>query len=231
MDAMREAASAARLLLPATCAGCGRPPWAVCAECRARLRAVTRPRSGVLPHGGGLRLYAGAEYVDPVRALLGAFKERGRSDLAPLLAPLLRLAVLAALRERGSAAAATAGDLLLVPVPSRRSAYRLRGFLPVESLCRAALPGVRMHRMLRLRPAVQDQAGLTAVERSRNITGRMRAAAAVRGEQLLLVDDVVTTGATAREAVRALSDAGAQVTAVAALAVTPLRVRRAAGAH
>jgi predicted amidophosphoribosyltransferase len=59
--------------------------------------------------------------------------------------------------------------------------------------------------------------GLNSAARQRNIAGRVRVSAAPPGE-VLVVDDIVTTGATAREAVRVLAEAGAQVAAVLALA-------------
>jgi predicted amidophosphoribosyltransferase len=60
--------------------------------------------------------------------------------------------------------------------------------------------------------------GLGARARERNITGRVRAVAGVIAGEVLVVDDVVTTGVTAREAVRALHAGGATVAAVLTLA-------------
>ena len=64
---------------------------------------------------------------------------------------------------------------------------------------------------------VRDSVGLTIADRERNLSGRVKITKAVSGD-VLLVDDIVTTGATAREAVRVLAGSGANVTAVLTLA-------------
>ena len=70
---------------------------------------------------------------------------------------------------------------------------------------------------LRMRAFTRDSVGLSAGQRQRNIAGRVVLRGPVRGE-VLLIDDVVTTGATADESVRVLQTAGARVTAVLAIA-------------
>jgi predicted amidophosphoribosyltransferase len=68
-----------------------------------------------------------------------------------------------------------------------------------------------------MRAFTRDSVGLSADERQRNIAGRVTLRRPVRGD-VLLVDDVITTGATADESVRVLHDAGARVAAVLAIA-------------
>ena len=70
---------------------------------------------------------------------------------------------------------------------------------------------------LRTRAMVRDSVGLTSTARQRNLGGRVRLIRSVPGP-VLLVDDIVTTGATSCEAVRTLHTAGAKVTAVLTLA-------------
>jgi predicted amidophosphoribosyltransferase len=191
----------ADLVLPRCCLGCGRPGAVLCATC--------------LPHGPpaaldvGLPVLAAAPYEGGVRAALLAYKERGRRDLAGCLAGLLARSV-------------GPGPALLVPVPSSRAAVRSRGGDTLLRLARAAArrTGGRVATPLRLTRAVQDSARLGVGARSANLAGAMAAAPPRFAGEAVLVDDIVTTGATLREALRALSVAGWQVHAAAVVAAT-----------
>ena len=68
--------------------------------------------------------------------------------------------------------------------------------------------GLNVVQALRTRALVADSVGLSSADRQRNIAGRVRAVRPVAGE-VLVVDDIVTTGATACESVRVLQTAGA----------------------
>ncbi|OCG73883.1 ComF family protein [Microbacterium sediminis] len=202
-SAVRSALDGAlSLLLPVVCPGCGDPGLALCGACRAALApAVARRR---LP--GGLEVHAGLAYEDVAAAAIGALKERGRTDLARALAPAMRAAL---------AAAAPGGPVVAVPVPTSRAAFRRRGYRVPELLARRA--GVPTVRALAWARRVEDQRALGRAQRLDNVAGAMR----VRGAAppaVVLVDDVVTTGATLTEAARALSSAGARVVGAAALA-------------
>ncbi|KAB1659503.1 ComF family protein [Pseudoclavibacter chungangensis] len=206
-------AEALAVLVPVACAGCGRPDRALCVPCRAAIRRavrVHRTRLGALP------LVAALPYAGVVRPVLGAFKDDGRTELTGVLAGPLRCALRAALTR-------TPEPPLLVAAPSRRSAGRRRGYVPLELLCGRAVPGVRVSGALRFGRRVDDQAGLGRAARARNVAGAMRASAEVAGRAVLLVDDVVTTGATAREAARAVAAAEGRPIGVVALALTPRR--------
>jgi predicted amidophosphoribosyltransferase len=90
----------------------------------------------------------------------------------------------------------------------------------MATLATADHPDITVVRALRMKAWARDSAGLDSAARERNISGRVlltRRSRPPAGE-LLLVDDIVTTGATARESVRMLQAAGARVTAVLALA-------------
>ena len=127
--------------------------------------------------------------------------------------------------------------MVLVPVPSRRSSVRARGHDPthamtVDAARRLAVERpVTVARLLRSRPGVVDQAGLDVEQRHANLAGsmavtaaRLRALAGRHGAAHVVVcDDVLTTGATAREAQRALGAVGLGVLAVATVAATPRR--------
>lgn len=177
--------------------------------------------------------WAASEYAGTVRALVLGHKERRQLGLRVPLARLLATAVRAALAEQP-----TTTPVVLVPVPSRPGTARARGHDPVWRLTtRAAtllcgsLTDVLALRMLRTRPGVVDQAGLGAAARAANLAGsmhcpasRLAALAARRTHARIVVcDDVITTGATLREAQRALEAVGLEVIAVAAVAATRRR--------
>lgn len=154
-------------------------------------------------------------YAGRLREAIHRFKFDGLLALDRPLAQLLG----AALREQGRAWTPT----LLVPVPLHRARLRERGFnqtlLLGRILARTLRCPVAPRLLLRVRPTA-PQAGLSAEERRGNLRGAFALRGAVAGERILLLDDVMTTGATARECARVLAAAGAEVT-VAVLARAP----------
>jgi predicted amidophosphoribosyltransferase len=111
--------------------------------------------------------------------------------------------------------------LTIVPAPTRRSAARRRGGDPVARLARAAVaghPDVAVVPALRLKALARDSVGLGTSARERNIAGRVLLRGQRPRTEVVIVDDIVTTGATARESVRTLRAAGIQVAAVLAIA-------------
>ncbi|WBB58994.1 phosphoribosyltransferase family protein [Streptomyces sp. WMMC500] len=219
----------AGLVLPAGCAGCGagRGAGALCAGCAAELaagavrRVVPRPRPAGLP-----AVYAAVAYAGAARAALLAHKERGALSLARPLGS----AVAAGVR----AAAAVGERVVLVPVPSARTAVLRRGHDPVRRLALVAAErlrrgGIRVELLpvLRQRRAVADQAGLSAAARRRNVSGALEVVrgGALRlrapGCRVVLVDDVLTTGASLAEAARAVRAAGCPGGLAAAVVAAP----------
>ncbi|GAA3652938.1 ComF family protein [Microbacterium marinilacus] len=202
-------AGALALLLPVRCAGCGLHAVAVCADCRAALAPAVSARDVA-----GMRVWSGLAFDGACAGAVRALKEHGRTDLARRLSPSLRDALRAA-------AAAAGCPVVPVPVPTSAAAMRRRGYRVPELVARRA--GVRVARLLVVTRSTSDQRGLGRAERSRNVSGSMRARQSAAGLDVVLVDDVVTTGATLAEARRALEAAGARVRGAATIAATPLR--------
>jgi predicted amidophosphoribosyltransferase len=100
---------------------------------------------------------------------------------------------------------------------------RVRGYDPVRLLLARTRPPVPVAAGLSIVRRTRDQAGLGASERERNLRGAMRGGRRLAGRRVLLVDDVLTTGATLREAARAATAAGAAVAGAVVLARVPKR--------
>ncbi|GGL08846.1 hypothetical protein GCM10009769_28660 [Curtobacterium luteum] len=187
------------LFLPVDCAGCGRADRALCDACRL-LVAQRPPRVRLV---AGVRTDAAFEYEGLVRTLLLEVKLRSRVDLAPPLARRFGALVRRALAE------APADPLLLRVPPSTRGARR-RGFDPVVLFLRRgrAPVGRALVRSRGARSSGQKELGAT--DRVAATVGTLRADG-VAGRTVVLVDDVVTTGVTLAEAVRAVRAAGGTV--------------------
>ncbi|PPF31154.1 hypothetical protein C5C18_02505 [Rathayibacter tritici] len=203
------------VLLPLDCPACGAATSrAPCSGCRAEAARAGGVRTRVLgPPEDPLLVAVGAAYAGTVRRLLVAFKEEGRTAALAPLAALLRPALGAALA--GSAAA------LVVP-PGSWAARVRRGADPVALLV-AAAGGRAMHPLRRSR-VLRDQVGLGRADRHGNLDGAFLARRPLScWPPVVLVDDVVTSGATLLELRRAVRAAGGSVRSAAALAGTERR--------
>lgn len=206
-------ADALALVLPIACAGCGAPDEALCVACRAALAPRVRRRDG-----GLVPVWSGLDFDGAVARAVRALKEDGRTSLARELAPALAAALSLIPGARGA---------VVVPVPTSRAAYRRRGYRVAELVARRA--GVRVVRLLRTVRPTADQRGLDAATRRRNVARSLAATPAAASARVVVLDDVVTTGATLDEAVRALRAGGAEVIGAVAIAATPRRRAEVAG--
>ncbi len=233
----------------AACHGAAGPLCPTCAEAvRCSSRRVALGGVGPRPPPPGMpSCWAGARFEGALRQAVTAYKDEGRRDLRATLARALAAALAAAatgdpvLRRR----LGSGEEVLVVPVPTSRASRRRRGDDPVLDLAVAATAAVNGGGTTR-RPAtgswggtgglvvvpalvhtrrVADQAHLGRQARAANLSGAMVVGAPwrvlVADATCVLVDDVVTTGATLTEAARALRDAGVRHVAAATCATTP----------
>ncbi|WP_163508864.1 ComF family protein [Fodinicola acaciae] len=218
------ARSLADLVLPVRCAGCGLRDVPLCDACRWWLE---RPARQVVPTPCPPDMpvcFAVAPYAGPPRQTLLAYKERGRHRLAKPLGGALTRAV-------GQAGGGR--PVLLVPVPSTAAAVRARGGDHLRPLVEQVLRRVdgRLAEVLTARPR-PDSAGLSSAARAANrvgafgfrTKGRRLLSSAVRdGYAVVIVDDLVTTGATLAEINRVLTAEGAPPSHSAVIAATVKR--------
>lgn len=220
------------LCVPTWCVLCSEADFPVCEACQILLRPDPLVRMLPIDHNRQLTVVAAAAYEAELREVILAYKERGRADTVAALAPLLATSLHEVLVRVQSQ---VAGQLVVcVPMPSTRRGERERGYRHVDVLLSRALrvlarsrvaQGARLpqlQRWLRTRQTSPraDQVGLGRNERHRNLSHTMRASRSAFGRHVVLVDDVVTSGATLREAHRALELQGARVIAAVALANT-----------
>ncbi|MBD7948873.1 ComF family protein [Oerskovia rustica] len=237
-----------RLLVPVECPGCGARDVPLCSACAQVLdRAPTRreadaPRLDRMDGTPPLPVWVLAPYAGPLRGIVVSWKDKGRHDLSTVVegaayragravAPWVRGAVGPGEGARSGAPA----RVLVVPAPSSAAARRARGSEPVQGLARALARGLADAGVDAAAAPVlaqrgrhgRDQVGLGSRSRGARLRGVRVARRAARrglprpGAVCLLVDDVLTTGATLAACERALEDAGARVLGAVVLGATP----------
>lgn len=211
---MRLKHAAADLLLGAVCPHCRVPNWGACERCISAVRVGPRLVSRTQPGTNtSLAISATAAYESPLSDFIVAYKDHRARLLAPLLGELLAISICSAIEPLQC-------DVTLVPVPSTRAATARRGFDHLSTLVWAANKycNQRVTKLLTRARGPADQTELTAHQRWAAQRGSMKA---TDGRlQVLIVDDVVTTGATLFEAARALTIAGHEVVGCAVIADT-----------
>jgi predicted amidophosphoribosyltransferase len=230
----------ADLVLPVACAGCGAAgaaaAYGVCARCVATLERLVPAPARPTPAPAGLPPTTSLGGYDGVlREVLLAYKERGRHGLATPLGGLLAEAVAAAVLTAGRRPAT---PVVLIPVPSTARAARGRYGDHLARLAtgvagrlrRAGWP-VAVRRPLLAAPR-PDSAALDSAARARSAAGAFRVrprrvarlGESARDATVVVLDDVITTGATLAAVAGTLSRAGVPVAAAAVLAATRRRL-------
>lgn len=217
----------ADLVLGARCAGCHGPALMLCRRCGQVVRPApeeVQPEkvSRVLTRPAPVAIIAAGSNAGVLQRVLVAWKEGGVSRLTGLLDHHL-----------AAAAAVHLGSgrpLALVPVPTSRRGRQQRGTDLVADLARSAArllgatgADVEVIPALRFTRRTADQSQLGAAARQVNLAGAFRVGATrgLTGRDIVVVDDIWTTGATATEAVRALDEEGHRPIGVAVVAATP----------
>lgn len=181
----------------------------------------------------GVRCVSAGPYVAGLRRMVLAHKEQGVRAMGEHLAEVVADLVLDSLPPGAGAG----GSVLLVPVPSRPAVVRARGDDPWRRVVRAAAVRVRRagidaacRPILATGGAVRDQAGLDRKQRALNVQGAVRVRPSTPWSQpvpaastVVLCDDVVTSGATVRACLDALSRAERPAALVVTVAAVELR--------
>ena len=192
------------ILFPTRCVLCKKFPKPLCDACWLSLEITPRA-----VHRGALSGLSLFDYSDQIKTLIIEFKDRGAVAIGK------RLTLLAA-----SVLAKPDCDLIAV-APSSPVNFGRRGFSPAKviGLILAKQWRVGVTEVRRL-ARVRDQVGLSPSERRSNLTDTMLSPLVVAAKKVLLVDDIVTTGATLTELARAITDAGGRVVGFVTLAET-----------
>jgi ComF family protein len=215
---VEHCADALALALPISCAGCDEPDRNLCSRCRESLVADIQYRELFdQEHLFRLPLWFAMELGASLSSVLHRFKEQNRTSVARPLSKPLKAAMQACYTSISSSVKTQ--EIIWVVPPSSRASFRKRGYSPIVLLVRAA--GIKPQQFLSINRRRADQSELGRMERFHNMRGVYRAQPRVAGKKIILVDDVLTTGATLLECARALRAGGAEVLGAAVLAYTP----------
>ena len=218
--------SLADLTLGRSCAGCDLPGYVLCDRCRQALHPTVRLRRdldvGDVAEDLRIPVACALDYAGVTRQIMYRYKDHRVRELAHHLAPALASSIEFAAERSGVAS----GHYTVVPVPTRRSSVRRRGFDATALLADRALARTRFgcvrHLLLDVRSGGSIK-GAGAAERERGSVDAfvLKPRIAAPTTPVIVMDDIVTTGATIKEAVWMLLLAGVHVVAVAAVAGTP----------
>ena len=190
-------------LLPQKCLGCERENEALCRECLAKIDMPSLPKEG--------DIYSAADYGDETaKKAIWMLKYRGAKNLAVPLAELLNTRCLTKLEIKNI------NDWLIIPVPLSKSRMKERGYNQVELIAKHLSLLQRLNLCTDALVKIKDTPAQVSVknrkERLKNLDGAfaIKNPEKIFGKNIILIDDVSTTGATIREAKKTLRLAGAK---------------------
>jgi predicted amidophosphoribosyltransferase len=212
---MKSIRALQEIIFPSRCLGCGQLGLEICSSCRKSWHPhIYRQWSQHLPT---YPIYSAVTYSPIAGKVLLAAKESNLAIADQLIYKALLHSLTFSLREIG-------GDFL-VAIPSRKSVARTRGRQFISTLANqlSSETGLPAYENLEHTRRVRDQSSLDAKSRFDNLDGSMKSLNFLSG-RAIVIDDLVTTGATLQEAVRALRNGGIEVAAaVTACVAEPLR--------
>jgi ComF family protein len=207
-------------VLPERCPSCGSCAHAgFCSGCRADFRRLPPPHVDAAPGrrrdgpDADARWFAAYAYVDPLKSQIQALKFSGQRHLGRALGLLL----LAELATRGDTGKVDA----LIAMPLHRRRLIERGYNQAVEIARpiaSAIARPLLQKGVQRRQPTRPQSDLSAAERRRNVAGAFRVRRRLDGLHIAIIDDVVTTGATAEALAREIAQAGAGEVSVWAVA-------------
>lgn len=212
---MNSLRSIQELIFPSRCIGCSALGLDICSQCRRYWHPhIYRTWSLSSPH---FPIYSAIPYSPIAGRIILAAKENGLVNADNLITTALVHALRYCVKEQGQA--------FLVPVPSRKAIARLRGrqFIADLSHRLSTESGLPTFENLRHVRVIRDQSSLDAKSRFANVDRALISLRYLSGKAIL-IDDLITTGATLNEAARALREQGIEVAAaVTACVAEPLR--------
>ena len=223
----------ARVVVPVVCPGCGLPDVRWCGDCEAAWwEPPFRSESGAgrldVPGWAPFPVWSVAPLTGSPQLMIAAWKDGARRDMDAFFGEVMA-------RAAAHRSFALAPITIVVPVPARSSSTRRRGVDLPAVLARgaasglaapgAAGPGRVIPVVACLRNAGGESRRLGARGRWASAAAGIRASSSPAGETALLVDDVLTTGASLRRSCWALERGGVAVAAAITLAATPGRTR------
>lgn len=204
------------LIFPPSCMNCSSLGLDLCIECQKQL--IPRPR---FLKGEDFPIVSSLPYGEETGRLMMLAKERGLVSAQKFFASALAISINHFKINY---------PISIVPIPSQRKSIRRRGFDSMREIAKLILcepylkAEVEILEALEFTRPVSDQSSLSEEGRYQNLAGALRVRNAINSRAVIVIDDVVTTGSTLREAIRALKERNLTVIGAATACATQRRL-------